>query len=85
MISKLWGCSETINHIEGNIGTKLMELGCRDFINLTPQAREGKANIKEWDCIKRKSFSQQKKLQTKQKGDQPNGRRHLQTIALTKG
>ena len=39
---------ETINCIEENIGTKLMDLGIReDFINLTSKAREVKAQINE--------------------------------------
>ena len=39
---------ETINCIEENIGTKLMDLGFReDFINLTSKAREVKAQINE--------------------------------------
>ena len=34
---------ETINYIEENIGTKLMDLGLReDFTNLTPKARKVK-------------------------------------------
>ena len=66
--------SETINHIEENIGTKLMDLDCREhFINLTPKAREIKAKINEWDYIKLKSSAQQKKLTTKQKSNQPHG------------
>ena len=42
--------SETINYIEENIGTKLIDLGLREvFVNLTPRAREAKAKINKWD------------------------------------
>ena len=38
--------SETINYIEGNIGTKLTDFGMRkDFVNLTSKTREVKAKI----------------------------------------
>ena len=57
-----------------NIGTKLMDLSLReDFMNLTPKARDLKAKINEWDCIKLKSFCRAKKPAKKQKGKQLNG------------
>ena len=48
-----------------------MVLGPREhLINLTPKPRELKAKISEWYYIKLKASAQQKKLTTKQKGDQ---------------
>lgn len=48
---------ETINHIEENIGTKLMDLGLSEyFVNFIPRIRKVQAKITEWDYIKLKSF-----------------------------
>ena len=59
-----------IKYVEENLGTRVMNLGVReDFINVTPKAREVKAKINEWDCIKLESFCKQRKPSTKQKGN----------------
>ena len=49
--------SESINYIEGNIGTQVMGLGLREhFIKLTLKTREVKTKTNEWDYVKLKSF-----------------------------
>ena len=54
--------SEIINYIEENIGTKLINLGCREHLmNLTPMAKEVKAKINEWGYL----YQSTKLLQSK--------------------
>ena len=64
---------ESIKYMKENIGTKRMGPGLReDFMNLTSKAREAKAKISEWNCIKLKSFctaNQQNKKTSNQMGD----------------
>ena len=66
---------ETITYIEENIGTKLMDLDLRDFMNLIIKTREVKETINELDYIKLKGFYSAKetvnktKKATKQMGD----------------
>ena len=54
-------------YIEKNIGTKLMDLGVRDLMNLSSKARGVKAKINEWDYNKLKSFCTEKEIAKKTK------------------
>ena len=48
---------ESIKIIEGNTGSNLCDLGCNNFLlDTSPKARETKAKMKFWDCVKIKSF-----------------------------
>nr|KAF6435820.1 hypothetical protein HJG63_012543 [Rousettus aegyptiacus] len=75
---------ETINLIEENIGTKLMDLELReDFMQVTSKAREVKAKTSDWDSIKLKIFSaQQKEPSRRHRGSHHIVRRYLQTMPL---
>ena len=46
---------ETIEFLEENIGSMLLDIGPSGiFLDMSPQARETKAKINKWDCIKLK-------------------------------
>ena len=48
---------ETIKFLEEKIGENLWDINMNNFlINIFPQARETKAKMNKWDCIKLKSF-----------------------------
>ena len=71
---------ESINYIEENVSTKLMNIGLReDFMNLTSKSREVKAKINECNGIKLKSFCIAKEMSRKQNSNELNWKRHLQT------
>ena len=59
---------ETIKLLEENIGSTLFNFGLSNiFLDMSPQAREAKAKINKWDCIKLKSFHTAKETINKTK------------------
>ena len=68
--------SETIRLLKEIIGSKLHDITLSDvFLDPFPQARETEAKINTRYSIKLKTFAQQRKPSTKQKGKLLNGRR----------
>ena len=60
---------ETIKIIEENIGSKNLDISCRNILSdKSPQARETKEKINKWDYIKLKSFFTAKEIINKIKG-----------------
>ena len=55
------------------------------FWDMSPKARETKANINKWDLIKLKIFGTAKETTTNKKDNILNGRRYLQTTCLIRG
>ena len=54
---------ETIKILEENIGSKISNTACRNFLSdISPQARETKEKINKWDYIKLKSFCTAKEI-----------------------
>ena len=77
---------ETINYIQENTDTKLMDRGLReDFINLTPEAREVKAKLNEWNYIKLKSFCIAQEIANQTKRQPTKQEMTFATTALTRG
>ena len=60
--------TETIKFLDENTDYKLLDIGlCHSFLDLSPQARETKGVINNWDYIKPKSFCQAKEIINKTK------------------
>ena len=54
---------ETIKILEENIGSKISNTACRNFLSdISPQAREPKKKINKWDYIKLKRFCTEKEI-----------------------
>ena len=54
--------------LEDNIGITFFDINCsKNFLDLSPKAKEIKAKINKLDLINLKAFAQQRKPSTKQK------------------
>ena len=59
---------EAIKILKEKAGKNLYDLGCSNFLlNMSPEAKETKANINYWDLIKIKSFCTAKETISKTK------------------
>ena len=59
---------ETIKILEAKTGNNLFDLGCSSFLpHMSPEARETKAKMNDWDSIKIKSFCTAKETINKTK------------------
>ena len=59
---------ETMKILEEKTGSNLFDLSCSNFLlNLSPEARETKANMNYWDLIELKIFCTVKKQSAKLK------------------
>lgn len=68
--------SETVKHLEENIGETLHDIGLgNDFMDMTPEAQATKAKIDKWDHIELKSFCPGKETINRGKGNLHNGRK----------
>ena len=77
---------ESIKILVENTGSNLFDLGHSNFLlDTSPEAREIKAKMNDWDFIKIKSFYTAKETINKTKDNLLNGRRHLQMIYPIRG
>ena len=59
---------ETVKLLEENIGRTFFHINCSNiFLDLSPKAKEIKANINKWNLIKLKSFCKAKESTDKMK------------------
>ena len=61
--------SKIINILEENIGSKISDIACSNYVlsDISPQARETKEKINKWDYIQLKSFCTTKETTNKTK------------------
>ena len=65
---------ETIKILEHSIGSNFSNIGHNNiFLDMSPEAREIKANINYWDYIKIQTSAQQRKQSAKLKDNLQNG------------
>ena len=77
---------EAMKILEEKAGKNLFDPASSSFLlNTSPEARETKAKMSNWDLSKVKSSAQQRKQSAKLKGNRLNGRRYLQTTCQIKG
>ena len=70
---------EAIKILEEKESKNLFDLGrSNSLLDMSPEAKETKAQTNYWDLIKVKTSVPQRKQSTKLKVTQWNGRRHLQ-------
>ena len=78
---------EALRFLEGNIGSKIFDIGLgKNIFWIYLLRQENKSKNKQIGLHQtKKPFPQQRKLLTKQKGHLLHGRRYLQMIHLIKG
>ena len=77
---------ETIKILKGSTGSNLSDISHNNiFLDMSPEAREIKANINYWDYIKIQTSAQQRKQSAKLKDILLNWRRDLQMTYPIKG
>jgi hypothetical protein len=69
--------------LQGNVGKTLKDVGrANDFLSRTPIAKEIRARIDEWGCIKLKSFCIKKETITNIKRQPAHWRKYLPVIQI---
>ena len=75
----------TITVLEENIGRKISDIPCSNFLrDMSPKARDMKERINKWAVIKIKSFYMAKENSIKIKRNQQYGKTYLPMIPQTR-